>query len=80
VAPESVFDEAVAYAAALASGAVAAQGLAKRAIDEGLAAGLTVGLVRERELFGEVFGTDDAATGVRSFLEEGPGKARFSGR
>jgi hypothetical protein len=27
-----------------------------------------------------VFGTEDATTGVRSFLEHGPGKAEFSGR
>jgi hypothetical protein len=27
-----------------------------------------------------VFGTDDAAVGVASFLEHGPGKATFSGR
>jgi enoyl-CoA hydratase/carnithine racemase len=80
VAPDAVFDEAVAYAAGLAGGPVVAEGLAKRAIDEGLASGLADGLGLERRLFGEVFATEDAATGVRSFLEEGPGKARFSGR
>ncbi|MHB8244690.1 MAG: enoyl-CoA hydratase/isomerase family protein [Acidimicrobiales bacterium] len=80
VAPEAVFDEALQYATSLASGAVAAQGLAKRAIDEGLSAGLTEGLATERQLFSEVFETEDAGTGVRSFLAEGPGKARFSGR
>jgi hypothetical protein len=34
----------------------------------------------EQELFAEVFATEDAATGVKSFLEQGPGKATFSGR
>src|SRR5439155_1326297 len=34
----------------------------------------------EGELFGEVFMTSDAATGIRSFLASGPGRARFSGR
>ncbi|MGH9300143.1 MAG: enoyl-CoA hydratase/isomerase family protein, partial [Acidimicrobiales bacterium] len=62
-----------------ASGAVAAQGLAKRAIDEGLSSGLSEGLELERRLFGEVFRTNDAQSGVSVFLEEGPGKARFSG-
>ena len=33
-----------------------------------------------RDAFVEVFGTEDAATGVQSFLEHGPGKARFTGR
>ena len=27
----------------------------------------------------EVFGTDDARTGVQSFLADGPGKAKFAG-
>ena len=27
-----------------------------------------------------VFATDDASTGVRSFLADGPGKAKFAGR
>ena len=30
--------------------------------------------------FVEVFGTEDAAIGVASFLEHGPGKATFTGR
>src|SRR5688572_19667617 len=40
VAPEQLHDEALAYAAELARGAVVAQGLAKRAIDRGLDASL----------------------------------------
>lgn len=80
VAPEAVMEEALAYAAGLAAGPVVAEGLAKRAIDAGLAAGLAEGLALERELFAESFRTEDAATGVASFLENGPGKARFTGR
>ncbi|MHB1988616.1 MAG: enoyl-CoA hydratase/isomerase family protein [Acidimicrobiales bacterium] len=80
VPAETVFDEAVAYAEGLAQGAVVAEGLAKTAIDEGLSVSLRDGLALERKAFAEVFRTKDAATGVRSFLEEGPGKARFSGR
>jgi len=38
------------------------------------------GLALEGELFGQVFGTRDAAVGVRSFLAHGPGKAAFEGR
>jgi enoyl-CoA hydratase/carnithine racemase len=68
------------WAAQLASGAVVAMGLAKHAIDRGLDGALADGLDAEREAFVEVFGTEDAATGIRSFLEQGPGKARFSGR
>jgi enoyl-CoA hydratase/carnithine racemase len=75
-----VHDRALAKAAELAAGAVVAQGFAKAAVDEGTETTLAWGLDRELELFEEVFTTEDAATGVRSFLESGPGKARFSGR
>ena len=64
----------------LAAGATVAQSLAKRAIDEGLEGPLADGLTLEQELFAEVFDTDDAKIGVQSFLEQGPGKARFTGR
>jgi enoyl-CoA hydratase/carnithine racemase len=64
----------------LARGAVVAQGLAKAAIDRGLDSTLSDGLGIEQDCFVEVFGTADAATGVASFLEHGPGKATFEGR
>jgi enoyl-CoA hydratase len=73
-------DAALAWAGELARGAVVAMGLAKQAIDEGLDGSLTRGLDVEARAFVEVFGTEDAAVGVRSFLEHGPGKATFSGR
>ena len=76
----SLLDEAVAWAASLAAGAVAAQALAKQAIDEGLDGSLPHGLGLEQELFAQVFQTEDARTGVASFLEQGPGRARFTGR
>jgi enoyl-CoA hydratase/carnithine racemase len=69
-----------AKAAGLAKGAVVAQALCKRAIDEGLDGSLAAGLELEQDLFVEVFGTDDAGIGVTSFKENGPGKAAFTGR
>ena len=80
VEPESVLDEALAWAGELASGAVVAQGLAKAAIDRGLDGTLGAGLDLEQQLFVEVFATEDAGTGVASFLEHGPGHATFAGR
>ncbi|HEV3452819.1 MAG TPA: enoyl-CoA hydratase-related protein [Acidimicrobiia bacterium] len=68
------------WARSLAGGAVAAMGLAKRAIDRGLDGPLGAGLDLERGAFVEACRTDDAATGIRSFLERGPGRARFRGR
>jgi enoyl-CoA hydratase/carnithine racemase len=80
VAPEALHERALALAAELARGPLAAHGLAKRAIAEGLGRSLADGLALERDLFVEVFGTEDSQTGVKSFLENGPGKATFTGR
>jgi enoyl-CoA hydratase/carnithine racemase len=80
VAEGSALDEALAWAGELAKGAVAAMALAKRAVDRGLDITLDGGLDLEQQLFAEVFGTEDAKTGVRSFLEHGPGKATFAGK
>ena len=55
-------------------------GLSKRAVDGGLDGPLATGLDLERTLFGEVLATEDVATGIESFFENGPGKARFAGR
>jgi len=73
-------ERALALAAELAAGAVVAQGLAKRAIDEGFDGPLSAGIELEQQLFAEVFATEDAGTGVASFREHGPGKATFVGR
>jgi enoyl-CoA hydratase len=78
--PASLFDEAVAWAAAFAAGPRAAHALAKRAVDRGLDITLNGGLDLEQQLFVDVFATDDARIGVESFLEHGPGQATFTGR
>ena len=80
VTPGEEEHAALHWAAELGKGAVVAMGLAKRAIDDGLGRPLADGLDLERDAFVEVFGTDDAQTGVQSFLAEGPGKAKFTGR
>jgi enoyl-CoA hydratase/carnithine racemase len=67
-------------AAELAAGPTVALALAKQVIDAGLDGSLERGLDLEAEAFVEVFGSEDAAAGVRSFLEHGPGKATFTGR
>jgi enoyl-CoA hydratase len=79
VPAEVVLEEALAWGAELAKGAVAGQALAKAAIDRGLDGPLQAGLAIEQELFVEVFKTNDARTGVESFLKNGPGKATFAG-
>lgn len=80
VTPGEEDHAALHWASELSKGAVVAMGLAKRAIDGGLGRALADGLDLERDAFVEVFGTQDAQTGVQSFLAEGAGKAKFSGR
>ncbi|WP_095046587.1 enoyl-CoA hydratase/isomerase family protein [Streptomyces sp. WM6386] len=74
-----VYDAALSYARRLAEGPAAALEAIKEAVDHGADAGMGAGMALERSLFTGVFGTADATTGIRSFLEHGPGKARFGG-
>lgn len=79
VALDDLMDRALSLGAELAKGALTAQAITKRAIDEGLSTTLAAGLLIEQEAFVEVFGTEDSQIGVKSFLENGPGKAEFTG-
>jgi len=72
-----VFSEAHAWAAKLAQGPAIALRAAKEAIDTGLETDLETGLAVERTWFAGLFATEDRERGMRSFVEEGPGKAKF---
>jgi enoyl-CoA hydratase/carnithine racemase len=63
-----------------AAGPALALRAAKQAIDHGLGVDLATGLEIERVQFAALFGTEDQREGMRSFLENGPGKATFTGR
>ncbi len=52
---------------------------AKQAIDQGLGVDLGTGLEIERAHFAALFGTGDQRAGMRSFLDNGPGQATFTG-
>ena len=52
---------------------------AKEAVDRGLEVDLDTGLEIERQQFAALFATEDRSTGMRSFVEDGPGKARVPG-
>ena len=71
---------ALELAGTLAKGAPIAQATAKLAIDRGLDRPLAAGLDEEASLFVGIFGSEDARTGIKSFLEHGPGQAEFKGR
>jgi enoyl-CoA hydratase/carnithine racemase len=77
---DRVYDEAVAWAAQFAKAATYAVRAAKEAIDRGLEVDLETGLELERQQFAGLFATEDRRIGMDSFVENGPGKARFVGR
>ncbi|MDQ0932797.1 enoyl-CoA hydratase/isomerase family protein [Streptomyces turgidiscabies] len=72
-----VYAEAHAWAAKLAQGPAIALRAAKESIDAGLETDLETGLAIERNWFAGLFATEDRETGMRSFVDEGPGKAKF---
>jgi enoyl-CoA hydratase/carnithine racemase len=80
VPDDQVYTAAVEWAASFAAGPALALRAAKQAIDTGLETDLDTGLEVERLHFAGLFATEDAAAGVRSFVENGPGKASFAGR
>lgn len=63
-----------------ANGPALALRAAKQAVDAGLETDLATGLQIERLNFAALFATEDQKTGMRSFIEKGPGKAAFEGR
>ncbi|WP_069884579.1 enoyl-CoA hydratase/isomerase family protein [Streptomyces luteocolor] len=72
-----VYEQAHAWAARLAQGPAIALRAAKESIDAGLQTDLDTGLAVERTWFAGLFATEDRERGMRSFVEEGPGKAKF---
>ena len=81
VAPDdSVYQAALDMVKRYAAGPALALRAAKQAIDHGLDVDLTTGLEIERVQFAALFGTEDQRAGMRSFLENGPGQATFTGR
>ena len=77
---DRVYDEAVSWAKQFAGAAAFAVRAAKESIDRGLEVDLETGLEIERQQFAALFATEDRTIGMTSFVEHGPGKARFEGR
>jgi enoyl-CoA hydratase len=80
VPDDRVYDEALTWARQFSSAAALALRAAKESVDRGIETDLETGLELERVQFAALFGTEDRTTGMRSFMENGPGKATFSGR
>jgi enoyl-CoA hydratase/carnithine racemase len=75
-----VYSTAVEAARRYAKGPLAALRAAKVAVNWGGRGDFRSGMVLERELFADLFSTEDQKEGMRSFVEKGPGQAAFTGR
>jgi enoyl-CoA hydratase/carnithine racemase len=81
VVPDAdVFQAATELVSRYSRGPALALRAAKQAIDSGLDVDLTTGLEIERLHFAGLFATEDQRAGMRSFVENGPGKATFTGQ
>ena len=79
VPADEVYREAVAWAQQFSRAAAYALRAAKESVDKGIEVDLETGLEIERQQFAALFATRDRAIGMSSFVENGPGKARFEG-
>ena len=77
---DEVYAAARAWPRAFVGGPAYALRAAKEAVDRGLEADLDTGLEIERMQFAGLFATEDRARAWPSFVENGPGKASFTGR
>ncbi|MDQ0992772.1 enoyl-CoA hydratase/isomerase family protein [Streptomyces sp. V3I7] len=77
VPANEVYAQAHAWASRLARGPAIALRAAKEAVDTGLSTDLDTGLTIERAWFTGLFATEDREIGMRSFVEDGPGRAEF---
>jgi enoyl-CoA hydratase len=79
VGPGEAYATARRWAQQFVAGPARALAAAKAAIDDGLDVELSEGLRLEGQAFAALSHTEDRMTGLRSFLEHGPGKATFVG-
>lgn len=81
VLPDEGFQEAVfEYARDLATGPTRAHVATKQVIRDYLEGGVELANERVPRVAGDLFGTEDLQNAVRTFLEQGPGNAKFSNR
>jgi len=81
VYPDDEFDAAAReLATSLAIGPTLAHAATKRVLQDYLEGGVELANDRVGDVAGALFETEDLQNAVRSFLEQGPGKATFEGR
>jgi enoyl-CoA hydratase/carnithine racemase len=80
VADDELHEKGMRFAHRLASGPTRAHAATKRIVRGYLDGGVDEADRVTPGVFSDLFATDDLKNGVRSFLEQGPGKATFEGR
>jgi enoyl-CoA hydratase len=80
VEPDQVYARAVEIAEKFANGPLVALMAAKQVIQSGIDIDKATGILLERQAFAALFATEDQQIGMESFIENGPGKAKFVGR
>jgi enoyl-CoA hydratase/carnithine racemase len=80
VEPGDVYPRAVAIAERFAAGPTVALMAAKQVIQAGIDIDKATGILLERQAFAALFASEDQRIGMESFVENGPGKAKFVGR
>jgi enoyl-CoA hydratase/carnithine racemase len=80
VEPDDVHARAHSIAAGYASGPTVALAAAKHALQTGIETDISSGLLLEQGAFASLFATEDQKIGMESFIEQGPGKAEFTGK
>jgi enoyl-CoA hydratase/carnithine racemase len=80
VPDEELVQEATRFAQGLANGPTRAHAATKAVVRGYLDGGVNEADRRTPQVAGPLFGTEDLRKAVKSFLSEGPGKARFAGK
>ena len=80
VPADEVYARATKLAERFAAGPTVALLAAKQVIANGVDADMATGLLLERQAFAALFATEDQKHGMESFVADGPGKAKFTGR
>jgi enoyl-CoA hydratase/carnithine racemase len=78
--PEDLLEKGMKFARELAAGPTLAHGATKRLVRAYLEGGVAAADAEVADVAGPLFDSEDLKNAVRSFLEEGPGKATFEGR
>lgn len=80
LAPEELVEKGMKFAHTLADGPTVAHGATKRLVRAYLDGGIAAADDATAEIAGPLFDTDDLKNAVKSFIEDGPGKATYTGR